>query len=155
MKNILIILACIANSFIQAQTSIVFKPATGDAEMDKNLVEVNSKALNDISTFKNEINNEFSIAKNKIDEMLKIMAPGDVFMAAQVAQVTQKPIEQVSEVYTKNKSKGWGSVAKELGIKPGSKEFHALKGKTKKGKVPEGKKGKSENKGNGKSKGKK
>ena len=142
-------------SYIQAQTSIVFKPATGDAEMDKNLIEVNSKALNDISTFKNEMNTQFSIAKNKIEDMLKIMAPGDVFMAAQVAQVTQKPIEQVSEVYTKNKSKGWGATAKELGIKPGSNEFHALKGKTKKGKAHENKKDNSEGKGKGKGKGKK
>jgi hypothetical protein len=30
-------------------------------------------------------------------------------------------------VYKQSKGKGWGVIAKELGIKPGSPEFHALK----------------------------
>jgi hypothetical protein len=29
--------------------------------------------------------------------------------------------------YQVHKGKGWGVIAKNLGIKPGSKEFHALK----------------------------
>jgi len=29
--------------------------------------------------------------------------------------------------YRSGKAKGWGALAKSLGIKPGSKEFHALK----------------------------
>jgi hypothetical protein len=31
------------------------------------------------------------------------------------------------ERYRKGKGKGWGELAKSLGIKPGSREFHALK----------------------------
>jgi len=31
------------------------------------------------------------------------------------------------ERYRADKGKGWGVLAKSLGIKPGSKEFHALK----------------------------
>ena len=61
-------------------------------------------------------------------------------------------IDDVIISYKKNKEKGWGVIAKEMGIKPGSPEFHALKGKTKTRKD----KGKSEGKGkgNGNSKGK-
>jgi hypothetical protein len=33
----------------------------------------------------------------------------------------------VVDVYKKNRGKGWGVIAKSLGIKPGSPEFHALK----------------------------
>ena len=35
--------------------------------------------------------------------------------------------DQVFKIYNANKGKGWGVIAKELGIKPGSPEFHALK----------------------------
>jgi len=35
----------------------------------------------------------------------------------------------VIDSYRKNKSKGWGALARDLGIKPGSKEFKALKDK--------------------------
>lgn len=38
-----------------------------------------------------------------------------------------KPVETVYVTYQKNQKKGWGAIAKELGIKPGSKEFHQLK----------------------------
>jgi hypothetical protein len=33
----------------------------------------------------------------------------------------------VLEKYKAGKGKGWGNLAKTLGIKPGSREFHALK----------------------------
>lgn len=35
--------------------------------------------------------------------------------------------DAVYQVYQPNRKKGWGVIAKELGIKPGSPEFHALK----------------------------
>jgi hypothetical protein len=41
--------------------------------------------------------------------------------------MTQKPPETVLHVYQANRGKGWGVIAKSLGIKPGSREFHALK----------------------------
>lgn len=52
-----------------------------------------------------------------------------------------------------NNKKGWGAVAIDLGIKPGSREFHRLKGKSISGigKV----KSKHWDNGKGKSKGKK
>ena len=66
--------------------------------------------------------------------MLSTMPAGDVYMSAQVAQTINKPVEDVQKSYQKNKGKGWGVIAKELGIKPGSKEFHAMKDAMKKNK---------------------
>jgi hypothetical protein len=51
--------------------------------------------------------------------------------------------------YKAHKGQGWGVIAKNLGIKPGSKEFHALK----KGGLNAG--GDDPGKGKGKGKGKK
>lgn len=48
-------------------------------------------------------------------------------MCFQLGQWTNKSAEEVVKVYKANQNKGWGTLAKSLGIKPGSAEFHALK----------------------------
>jgi hypothetical protein len=48
-------------------------------------------------------------------------------MCFRVGQVASQPVEVVTKEYQTNKGKGWEAIAKNLGIKPGSKEFHALK----------------------------
>jgi len=58
------------------------------------------------------------------------LQPAEAYLAAALSSLSGKPISFVVETYKKNKDKGWGSIAKELGIKPGSKEFKALKDKS-------------------------
>ena len=53
--------------------------------------------------------------------------PADAFMCLQLGQMARKQPETVVQTYKASKGKGWGVIAKELGIKPGSAEFHALK----------------------------
>lgn len=119
-----------------------------DAELDASLNEINIKAKNDIVTFKKELAAEYNIVESKINNMLdQNMSPADVFMTVQVANIVKKDPDVVVTSYNKNKNKGWGAIAKDLGIKPGSAEFHALKGKAKNKKDKGGK-------GNGKAKGK-
>ncbi len=76
--------------------------------------------------------------------------PADVFMVFQVGQMAHRPPEVVLQTYQAHKGKGWGVVAKELGIKPGSREFHALKN----GDLVYGDAANSSGKGQGKGKGK-
>jgi hypothetical protein len=59
--------------------------------------------------------------------MASVRTPGDAYMCFRVGQVASQPVEVVTKEYQANKGKGWGKIAKNLGIKPGSKEFHALK----------------------------
>ena len=56
-----------------------------------------------------------------------MLQPADAFMCFQLGQMSRKPYESVVQTYQTNKGKGWGVIAKSLGIKPGSPEFHALK----------------------------
>lgn len=135
-----IAIACSLNSVAQTRA---FTPKTGDAELDKTLTEINTKGEKDLTVFKEEVHTKLGLPTEKADEMLQTLPPGDVFMIAQTAQATSKPVDEVKQAYEKNKDKGWGETAKELGIKPGSKEFHALKGKVKENK------GKSKGKGKG------
>ncbi len=146
MKKIILALATMCTISVQAQT--VFTPQTGDKELDNVLTEIDAKAKNDLNKFKGAVEQTFALSKSKVDQMLTIMTPGDVYMAAQTAQTINKPIDDVIKAHENNKDKGWGATAKELGIKPGSKEFHALKGKVKE-------QGGKENKGKNKVKGNK
>jgi hypothetical protein len=58
---------------------------------------------------------------------MMVATPADAFMAFQFGQMAHRPPETVIHTYQAHKGKGWGVIAKELGIKPGSREFHALK----------------------------
>jgi hypothetical protein len=48
-------------------------------------------------------------------------------MATALAGASRRPVLSIAEGYKKNRGKGWGVMAKSLGIKPGSREFHELK----------------------------
>jgi len=153
-------IAALAIAFAANAQIIKFDPKTGDSKTDQILKDIDAKAQKDRETFSKEVSTKFGIVKTKIDQMIQIMSPGDVYMAAQTAEITKKPIDDVTKVYTANKEKGWGAIAKELGIKPGSPEFHALKNKVKehgnsgKGKANAGGSGKENKGGKGKGKGK-
>lgn len=149
----------LASAFtLQAQTT-GFEPKTGDIEADNALKEINQKAKDQLGTFSKELSAEFGIDQAKVDQMVKSIPPADVYMIAQTAQTTKKPVEEITRTYQQNKDKGWGVIAREAGIKPGSAEFHALKGKIKehnrpaKDKTDKGNKPKDE-KGRGKGKSK-
>ncbi len=134
---------------------IGYNANTGDANMDLALGKINVKAKANLKDFKAELKASYQADGAKVDLMITTgkMQPADVYMAFLLSDITKKPIDDVVKVYNGNKGKGWGVMAKELGIKPGSKEFHALKNSFK-GK-DKGKKDKSKGKGRGKSKGKK
>lgn len=105
---------------------------SGDTELDASLKIVNTDGNKDLSAFKLSLTKTFSVPMPKVEAVFKIgMTPGDALMAFQISNITRRPIEDVITVYKKSKSKGWGAMAKEMGIKPGSAEFHALKGKVK------------------------
>lgn len=123
---------------------------TGDDELNKSLLTIDADAKLDFGAFKVDLSVSYDITEKKI-EYLSVdieMSAGDIYMSLELAKITEKSIDQVIEVYQTNKTKGWGVIAKELGIKPGSPEFHALKGKAK------DKGSKEKGKGKGKEKGK-
>lgn len=129
MKQITFLIIGLFISFkYTAQTSY----NSGDQELDKELTEINSQAKLDLTKFKNDLISTYKIPITKIEELLKEkMEPAEVLLAAKIASISKKPLEQVVSCYKENKTKGWGYIAKQMGIKPGSPEFHALKNKEK------------------------
>lgn len=114
---------------------------TGDKSLDIYLNDINAQAKADITLFNKSLTAEFSISNAKIVEYRKIMQPAEIYYSLQIAVIIGKPVETVVTTYKTHKGKGWGVIAKELGIKPGSAEFHRLKDSAK-GKSAKGKSGK-------------
>lgn len=150
MKKILLsLIISICYLTINAQTD--FK--SGSVELDTDLNSINTNAKLDFGAFKTNLKLNYNVSEKKIDYMsasLK-MQPAEIYFALEIGKYSKRPIDDVLVVYQKEKSKGWGYIAKQMGIKPGSEAFHALKnnasGKAKKNKGNKGNKGNKNNNG--------
>jgi len=115
-------------------TSVAAQYNTGSDDLNKSLVRIDADASVNFGGFKADLSGSYNISENKIDYLsVNVgMTAGDIYLTVEISKITHKSIDRVVEVYQVNKGKGWGVIAKELGIKPGSSEFHALKGLGKK-----------------------
>lgn len=98
----------------------------GDFNWMKNF---NTQASLDQAGFRAKLAARFKIGDMQLSAVLgNITDPAHAYMVLRLGEMAHQPFERVMEEYHKNKGKGWGVIAKNLGIKPGSAEFHALKG---------------------------
>jgi len=109
-------------------TCFLILPAQASSDLDVFVSNLNVQAQADLGAFKVRLSTQFGVPAARVDAvMASVKTPGDAYMCFRVGQVASKPIEVVTKEYQSNKGKGWGVIAKNLGIKPGSKEFHELK----------------------------
>lgn len=127
MKKILITVFLII--FCCCQLVYAGNTSTGDSALDQSLETLNKGANENISEFAKKLGRKFGISEQTTERLLKRagMSPGDVYMTAKISRISKRSIEDVENAYKENKGQGWGVIAKKLGIKPGSKEFHELK----------------------------
>jgi len=98
------------------------------ASLDSFLDNLNIQARADMNGFTARLSTQFGIPGAQVNAVIgTVREPADAFMVFQLGQMAHQPTDQVVKVYRKKRGKGWGVIAKELGIKPGSAEFHALK----------------------------
>lgn len=113
--------------------------------------DFNIQAQSDPLGFKARLSTRFKIGDARIEAVISNVAiPSDAYMCLRLGEMSNHPPEYVVTKYKGDKKKGWGVLAKSLGIKPGSAEFHALK----RGQDLYGDEGKGAGKGSGKGKGK-
>jgi len=106
----------------------ISSPTLASSDLDSFIKHLNVEAQADLGAFKVRLSAQFGVPVPKVEAiMVSVETPGDAYMCFRVGQVAAKPVEVVMKEYQANKKKGWGVIAKNLGIKPGSKEFHALK----------------------------
>jgi hypothetical protein len=111
---------------------ISYSPRTGDVWIDTELGYTNDYGRRDRDYFVDDVVNNFGAPRYLINDLLttRHWSPGDVYYACALAYQAKRPCGDVARAYEDNdgKGKGWGVVAMRMGIKPGSPEFHALKG---------------------------
>jgi len=82
----------------------------------------------DMSDFAAKLSSQFGVPLPQVEALIEtVAAPADAFMCFQLGRMARQPYQRVVDVYQTKKGQGWGVIAKSLGIKPGSPEFHALK----------------------------
>ncbi len=107
---------------------IVSVASVAYADLDSFLRSVNIQAQTDLRSFSAKLSAQFGVPGARVDAIISnVPQPADAFMVLQIGQMSNRPPETVLETYKRDKGRGWGELAKELGIKPGSPAFHALK----------------------------
>jgi hypothetical protein len=90
--------------------------------------DFNIRAETNLSEFRVRLGARFKIGDTEINAVLSnVETPANAYMVCRLGEMSGKPTSYVVDQYRYGKSKGWGTIAKSLGIKPGSKKFHALK----------------------------
>jgi len=109
--------------FLLVSSAVVV--AAGDFDWIR---DFNIRTEADPSGFRARLAARFNIGDAQINAVLSnVERPADAYMVFRLGEMSSKPTDYVIEKYRSEKGKGWGALAKSLGMKPGSKEFHALK----------------------------
>lgn len=110
---------------IIASLTLMTPAVAGDFDWLDNL---NIKAQADSSGFRMQVASRFNIGSAEVRAVIgNVDSPSDAYMVFRLGELSHKPIQEVLHVYSTSKNRGWGVMARQLGIKPGSQEFHALK----------------------------
>ena len=120
MKRIKILLVFLIVLFFVSSAAVA-----GDFDWIK---DFNLRVKADPSWFRASLEARFKIGNVEMDAVLSnVEKPADAYIVCRLGEMSNQPIEYAIKNYKSGKGKGWGALAKSLDIKPGSKEFHALK----------------------------
>jgi len=124
-----LLLACAFATGAQAQV-VGYNFRSGDLWVDTQLGQFSDYGRRDRTYFVDDLVNSYGAPRYLINDLLdkRHWDPGDVYYAAALAYTAHRPLGDVTREYENSKGQGWGVVAQRMGIKPGSAEFHALKG---------------------------
>lgn len=90
--------------------------------------DLNVSAKADSSGFRVKLATRFRIGDAEVKAVISnVNNHSDAYMILRLGELSHRHHDDVLKVYHKHRGQGWGVMAKKLGIKPGSAEFHALK----------------------------
>jgi len=89
-------------------------------------LDISAKA--DLPGFSASLSTRFNVGSAEIKTVIgKVEKPSDAYMVLRLGELSHQSPEYVLQQYNAHHHQGWGALAKSLGIKPGSREFHELK----------------------------
>lgn len=121
--------ASLAAGTASAQTfTFGWNPRSGDTWVDVWLGDMNRYGSRYRDPFVDEMVRYHAAPRDLVVDLLgRRWAPGDIYFACALAQLVGRPCRYVVEMYERDHGQGWGNIARRLGIKPGSTQFHQLK----------------------------
>lgn len=99
----------------------------GDAELNTWLTAIVKNAKVNFSGFRHNVIANYGVTNNRYDYLETFMTVGDIYMAVEITKVSKKSLDDVIASFKANKAKGWGAIAKDFGVTPGSSSFESLK----------------------------
>ena len=127
--------------FLTAATCLVFlgllvhgaafaqQSTTGDRKLNYLLKKINKHAEADPDGFIRQPSLKHNVPEEEIRQAKERhgLSYGDTYMAAALSKISKRQVGVVAEEFKQNQGKGWGVMAMNLGIKPGSPEFKQMK----------------------------
>ena len=127
---LLLALAVLLAGAASAQDFTVgWHPRSGDVWVDTWLGDINRYGARYPEPFVDEMVRYHNAPRVLVVDLLQTRhwAPGDIYFACALARQIGRPCRYVVDVWERDHGQGWGAIAKRMGIKPGSAEFHRLK----------------------------
>lgn len=108
---------------------LLFCAAAAMAEgLDVFVDNLNAQAMADRNGAVASVGSHFGVPSSDVELIAGTVGSlADAFMVLQLGRWTGLSRDRIMGTYGAKKGQGWGAIAKDLGIKPGSAEFHALK----------------------------
>lgn len=104
---------------------VILPVSAGDFDWLRSL---SAEAQNNPDGLRARLATRFNIGDAEVQAVISnIGGHADAYMVLRLAEMSHRPVVDVTDHYRSSKPQGWGNFAKSLGIKPGSREFHALK----------------------------
>jgi len=102
---------------------------TGSVQLDGYLRNLSVAASVDFGSFRTRISTLYNLSSGRMERLYAEVgrSPADLFMLLEVSRLTRRTPEQMFPIYWRYQRQGWGVIARQAGIKPGSAAFHALK----------------------------
>jgi hypothetical protein len=120
---VILVLACLPSSVFSQSFG------TGDSQLEVTLGNMNVEAGTNLTVFKSDLAVSFSVPVVQFEFLFtrEKMTPAEVYLALEISKTTHKPVTVIAASYRKNRHRGWGYIANEMGIKPGSAHFKNMR----------------------------
>ena len=113
-----------------AQTpQLDYQPRSGDAWLDRQLVDINAYAARYPQSFVDEVARYYTVPRAYVEAMMQQPAwqPGDIVMACGLAQEVGQPCRAVVREWSRDHEEGWEGVAQRLQPPAGKTQYRQLR----------------------------
>ena len=126
-KKIIVLLAMAVLAFATTQ-GVFAQDTTETDDLDNEVTALNQAATEDPTALLAKLSVEFSVDLVVLQDLYtQGYTPGQIWLALEISKASATTLQDAILVAGTTEGHGWGVLAQNLGIAPGSADFHALK----------------------------